>query len=180
MNQAELAHLLLRTRRAVAIWSQQMLPAGNVTIFPYLDLDYVAVTLAYNPDEKYKIRFPRTCLERYWPLYYSYPGTRRIPKELSKENLAPLIDRNVVCAKDLLNEIEFAGGIETAEKYLSKKGRFRIWCARKNNFLLKRWLWAIDGVLELVARQILNEPCWKTKQTKTGDCLNIISKQLKE
>jgi len=37
-NQAELAFLLLRTRRTIGPWAQQMLPAGHVAVCPYLDL----------------------------------------------------------------------------------------------------------------------------------------------
>src|SRR5260370_33802166 len=51
-NLSELAFLLLRQRRAIAPWSQQLLPPGRVPVCPYLDLDYLRVWLDFTSGAK--------------------------------------------------------------------------------------------------------------------------------
>jgi len=58
-NLGELAFLLLRQRRAIALWSQQLPPPGVVPLYPYLDADYLRATLALSSEAKHQINLQR-------------------------------------------------------------------------------------------------------------------------
>ena len=81
-NKSDLAFLLMRCRSGPGMCSQRLIPAGHVTVYPYFDLDYAYVTLGFDPLEKLP---PKTlqarCLAEFWPRYYAFPGSRRIPPE---------------------------------------------------------------------------------------------------
>ena len=70
LNAPELAFLIFRTRSGIAPWAQQMLPAGNVVLCPYLDLDHIYELFSYVPSEKYKILLQKACLKKFWPEFY--------------------------------------------------------------------------------------------------------------
>ena len=66
-NVGELAFLLLRQRRAISPWSQQLLPPGHVAVCPYLDFDYLRLLLDFSSVSKHAKKFQRACLREFWP-----------------------------------------------------------------------------------------------------------------
>lgn len=83
LNRAELAFLLFRGRRGISPWITMMQPPGHLTVFPYLDLDFMKACLQYHPAEKYHYFFQKECLERFWPDYADFEGTRKPPTQMS-------------------------------------------------------------------------------------------------
>ncbi len=81
-NQAELAFLMLRTRRSTAIWAQNMIPAGQVVVCPFMDLDHVRVSLQFDPAEKRRTFMQRECLRHFWPRYFAIPGSHNFPSDI--------------------------------------------------------------------------------------------------
>lgn len=81
-NQCELAFLLLRTRRSIAPWILMNQAPGSLVVFPYLELGHIRKTLEFYPGEKYRVFFQKRCLERYYPAYFSIPGSREMPAVL--------------------------------------------------------------------------------------------------
>ncbi len=102
----DLAFMLMRTRRATSLGVQQLLPFGKLVVFPYLDLDYVKTSLNYNPFDKMKKSIQARCLERFWPQYYSYRGSRDFPEQLPVEG-------------DQIYKDQLVGRFETNEKRIS-------------------------------------------------------------
>lgn len=81
-NQCELAFLLLRTRRSIAPWILMNQAPGSLVVFPYLELGHVRKTLEFYPGEKYRVFLQKYCLEKYYPHYFSIPGSRAMPTVL--------------------------------------------------------------------------------------------------
>ncbi len=81
-NQCELAFLLLRTRRSIGPWILMNQAPGSLVVFPYLELGHVRKTLEFYPGEKYRVFFQKRCLEKYYPDYFSIPGSRAMPSVL--------------------------------------------------------------------------------------------------
>jgi asparagine synthetase B (glutamine-hydrolysing) len=81
INQSQLAFLQSRTRRSVAPWISMMHPPGHVAVFPYLDLEFVRAVLAYDPGQKYQRYLQRECLQRFYPEFYDFAGSRKLPPD---------------------------------------------------------------------------------------------------
>ena len=166
MNQAEVAFLLLRTRRSIAIWAQHMLPAGHLVVCPYLDLDYVKTLLSYHPADKLHGSFQMLCLKQYWPHYFSYPGSRAIPPNMPTGS--PFLEdtRNFACFQVIQQEIEENEGLPFLTSLLSSQAAMRFWVARKNKRMALITMWAFRGLMELIAREIQKMTCWEILQGK--------------
>jgi hypothetical protein len=80
VNRADLAFLLIRARRGTGPCTQHLLQAGQMPVYPYLDLDHVRVTLALSSIDKLQQTLQARCLQRFWPQYYAFGGSRRIPE----------------------------------------------------------------------------------------------------
>jgi hypothetical protein len=60
--------------------AQRLVPAGHVTVFPFFDLSYVAKSMEFDSAEKIIPNdLQARCLEAFWPEYFAYPGSHRIP-----------------------------------------------------------------------------------------------------
>lgn len=166
MNQAELAFLLLRTRRSIAIWAQHLVPAGHIVVCPYLDLDYVKTLLSYHPVDKQHESFQMLCLKQYWPRYFSYPGSRAVPPNMPLGS--PFLEdtRNFACFQMIQQEIEENEGSPFLTSLLSSQATMRFWVARKNRRMALIAMWAFRGLMELVAREIQKVTCWEILQEK--------------
>lgn len=166
MNQTELAFLLLRTRRSIAIWTQFMLPSGHLVICPYLDLEYVKTLLSYHPTDKLHTSFQMLCLKQFWPYYFSYPGSRAIPPDMPPGS--PFVEdaRKFACFQIIQREIEENEGLPFFTSLLSPQATIRFWIARKNRRMALISMWAFRGLMELVAREIQKVACWEILEEK--------------
>jgi hypothetical protein len=160
LNQAELAFLLLQTRRAIAIWAQLMVPAGHVVVCPYFDLDHIRVTLAYHPGDKFVMKPQTRCLERFWPLYFAFPGSRAIPPDIPPGPSRLTRLRYVACFRQLQQELLESGAMPEMTRFLGANGRLRFWLARKNGWAGQRLGWAFKQLMELVAQETEKSACW--------------------
>ncbi len=161
LNQAELAFLLLHTRRAIAPWAQQMLPAGHVVVCPYLDLDHIRITLSYHPAEKYSVFLQRSCLARYWPRISAYPGTRNIPADIPPGPPQLTYRRDLACFRQLQRELKEAGLLSVIQELITSKAALQFWLARKIDRVAVRMTWAFRPLMEIVLEQKGGIPCWQ-------------------
>lgn len=76
-NRSALALLLNRTRRHVGASSQHLIPAGNLVVYPYLDLDYINTAMRLAPKWKFIQSLQARCLERFSPELYRMRGSQR-------------------------------------------------------------------------------------------------------
>jgi hypothetical protein len=81
MNQSQLAFLQARTRRGVSPWMTMMHPPGHVVVFPYCDTEFARVALTYDPGQKYSRSLQRECLQRFYPEFYDFQGSRNLPAD---------------------------------------------------------------------------------------------------
>ncbi len=164
LYQVTLAYLLLRTRRTIAPWAQQMLPAGHVVVCPYLDLEYVRTIWKYQPAEKCRFSLQKACLAQYWPQFASYPGTKNIPPGMPTGSPVYEHERNLACFLELYRELQEQEGIVRIQSLLSRPARLGFWLALRNKRMALKTMWMFRKLMELVARDVEKIPCWEISQ----------------
>jgi hypothetical protein len=160
-NIAEIAFLLLRQRRVIAPWSQQLAPPGHVPVCPYLDLDYLRLLLGFVSSDKHTTKFQRACLKEFWPEFYRYPGNRDVPIDVPPGSPALANEQTLQCQATLLDEINSQGGLPAFYKLLTVRGRVGLSLARRSAALALRGQWYLTPLMELVSRQTRRRPCWQ-------------------
>lgn len=153
---ADFAFLLMRTRRAISLGVQQLLPFGHLVVFPYLDLDYVKTSLNYNPFDKMKKSIQARCLETFWPQYYSYSGSRNFPEDLPGEGDHIYKDQLAGRFKQMKKEIVSQKGLLEFNRFLSNKAKMIFFSSCLSKKALFKREWYLMGLMELVARQSRN------------------------
>jgi hypothetical protein len=160
-NLGELAFLLLRQRRAIALWTQQLAPPGLVPLYPYLDTDYLRATLALSSEDKHKTNLQRSCLREFWPEFYRYGGNRDIPPDMPVGSPARDQLRTARCLERLMQEIHAAGAMPQLRELLTAKGRLMLTASKSIRSLAVRWAWFLLPLMELVSRQVHRVPVWE-------------------
>jgi hypothetical protein len=160
-NIGEVAFLLLRQRRAIAVWSQQLLPPGVVAVCPYLDLDYLRLLLDFTSAGKHETSFQRACLRTFWPQLYNYPGNRDIPTELPPGSPEFVNERIAGCHASMRKEIKDRDGMGMLRSLLSARGRFILGVAAQSPAMTIRASWYLTPLLQLVSRQARARACWE-------------------
>lgn len=168
-NLAELTFLLLRQRRAIALWSQQLLPPGHTVVYPYLDLDYARLMLTFTSTGKHATSFQRACLREYWPEFLAYPGTRDIPDWV--EPAPAEFERRRIAGREraLRGEIGAAGAMPFLRSLLSMRKRAVLFLAGNSEAVANRASWYLLPLLELVARHATARPCWTVSGRTAGE-----------
>lgn len=160
-NLGELSFLLLRQRRAVALWSQQLVPPGVVPLYPYLDPDYLSLLLSISSGDKHAADIQRSCLREFWPEFAQYPGTRDVPSELRPDLVATEKAHSAACQRQLRREINASGAKSTLHQMLTAKGRIALEAGTLIQGLAPRWRWYLIPVMELVSRHVRGVPIWE-------------------
>ncbi|KAF0180507.1 MAG: hypothetical protein FD164_1724 [Nitrospirae bacterium] len=159
-NKSCLAFMLMRARSGTGMCFQRLVPAGHVTVYPYCDLDYISTTLAVDPQEKIP---PHTlqarCLELFWPQYYAFPGSRRIPADSRPGSGAFDESLKHACFHQLWEE---AGPHMAGALYSLLTARaYAIACmSRVHKGLQRRARWWLNPLLMIVAKQAAGKICW--------------------
>jgi hypothetical protein len=159
-NLSELAFLLLRQRRAIAPWSQQLLPPGNVPVCPYLDLDYLRVLLDFTSVDKHATKFQRACLREFWPQLYKYPGNRDVPDSMPPGSPDVEDNRALSCYLPMRDEMRACDGLRSMRELLTPKGRLVLRMSDWSRSIQIRGLWHLHPLMELVFRQARIQSCW--------------------
>jgi hypothetical protein len=173
-NQNDLGYLLLHTRRDIAPWAQFALPAGHVTVCPYLEMGFVRQSLKYDPSEKYRVYLPAACLARFWPKYFAYPGNQDIPKDLPPGSPRPQRARDLAVFRRRLAEVEASGGYGILRSLLSSRAALHLRLAMMNGWAANRTFWKFSTLLALLARDGSRVPVWTfCEGDKAGSCATV-------
>ena len=159
-NIGEIAFLLLRQRRVIAPWTQQLAPPGYVPLCPYLDLDYLRLLLDFRSTEKHATKFQRACLREFWPEFYRYPGNRDIPEDTPPGSAEVPNAQTLRCQATLLQEIG-SDGLSALRRLLTMRGQFGLSLSRRSSKFSLRDRWYLMPLMELVSREVRRTPCWK-------------------
>ena len=147
LNNAELAFLQSRTRRAISPWITMMHPPGQVIVFPYCDMEFILATMKYHPAEKYKWFFQKECLRRFYPEYFDFPGSRNLPAG------HPPLDAGTSRLRDQMEDRYVYGSVARvfgALKYLSWKNKALLLMSTVFPWMRKRRGWLFGPLLSLV------------------------------
>jgi hypothetical protein len=161
-NRSDLAFLLMRARRGTALWSQHLLPPGQLPVYPYFDLDHVAATLRISPLDKLAQTLQARCLERYWPAYYAYPGSRRLPPGVPPGSSSPLHARSAAQLRQLRAECDPLSLAASLGRRLSARGAAVAFAAALSDDVGVRAEWWLHPVLMLEAYEQNATPAWTT------------------
>ena len=160
-NIGEIAFLLLRQRRVIAPWSQQLTPPGHVPLCPYLDLDYLRLMLDFRSVDKHATKFQRACLKEFWPEFHRYPGNRDVPADMAPGSPALGNRQALECQAALVDEIESYGELAALRRLLTVRGRVGLALSRRSASVALRDQWYLTPLMELLSRQARRTSCWK-------------------
>jgi hypothetical protein len=150
MNQSQLAFLQARTRRAVSPWISMMHPPGHVVAFPYCDIDFARTALKYDPGQKYARKLQGECLQRFYPEFCDFEGTRKLPPDH-----AP-VDREVTLALDQAEDRYVYGDASiarAARRYLNFSNAAILWMSQFVPALRRRRDWVFRPLLTVLRTQ---------------------------
>lgn len=164
-NLGELAFLLLRQRRNIALWSQQLAPPGVVPLYPYLDHDYLCTVLSFSSEDKHRTKLQRSTLREFWPEFYRYPGNRDVPPDMPAGSPAREHRRALNCVKRLWRELDEANAMPQLRGLLTRRARLALAASRAVPPLAIRWTWFLQSLMELASRQARRAPVWEAGKT---------------
>lgn len=158
-NIAEFAFILLRQRRSISSWSQQLIPTGHVVVCPYLDLDYVSLLLEFDPKEKHETIIQRQCLHRFCPKFARYSGNRDIPRSMPPGTPTHDLKRNLACFRAMYDELKDQNSLTETLHLLNLRKQLVVRLAKifPQSY---EWTWGAHNVFEIQARDAITRPCW--------------------
>lgn len=161
-NRADLAFIFVRSCRSTTLWHHHLLSTGCVAAFPYFDLDHAAITMKYDPLEKLQRTVQSRCLEQFWPEYYNFPGSRRIPKEIPPGTPDRMNQLRLVRLAQLWSECgstldaDWLGRIKPRYRALAIASRF-------SGKLSLRLYWWLTPLLMLESHRRRMRGCWEVR-----------------
>jgi len=161
-NQADIAFMLIRARRGTGACAQQLLQAGQIPVYPYLDLDHVHATLNFSSIDKLTQTLQLRCLQRFWPDYYRFGGSRRIPPDAVSVGSAPtdrLINARI---RQLFREAGAALPRFLLRRLEPRPVVLGI-ASRASRQLRLRTSWWLDPILVLTTFESNDQPTWLRK-----------------
>lgn len=162
--QSELASLAMRCRSGPGMCFQRLIPAGHTTVYPYLDLDYLHVALSIDPSEKVP---PDTlqsrCLEIFWPSYFKFPGTKRIPSSSTTSELYRPNHLWLACFEQLRSEL---GHPSKVLPLLTIRGKFLWGLALLQKRGATHLRWWLEPLLTILARESQTRACWRAEPSR--------------
>jgi hypothetical protein len=158
-NSADIAFMLIRARRGTGPCAQQLLQAGQIAVYPYLDLDHVDATLYLSSVDKLTQTVQARCLERFWPEYYRFGGSRRIPSDVVSVGSAPT-DRLMNARIQQLFREAGAALPGVLLRRLEPRPAVLGLAARASRQVRLRTSWWLDPVLVLTAFESNDQPAW--------------------
>jgi asparagine synthetase B (glutamine-hydrolysing) len=168
-NFSDVAFILSRVTRSTSLWTHQLLPVGCVPVFPYFDLDHVRVSLQYRPLDKLIRPTQDRCLERFWPEFYSVPGSRRFSSDLSAELKESGIRYQCARLERLCRNF---GGNRYADVSRCLKSPYRelVWAALNGMPIRYKLRWWLESILVLEDHRLQSKPgCWYESSTNEID-----------
>ncbi len=149
-NHGMLVFLEGQSRKSTCLWAQQQTRPGQLTIYPYLELDYVELMLQYSYKEKTYERNQLNIMKKYWPKLASYPSSRNIPEGAKKINHIYRVN-NRYAMKQLLKESYSRNSSEFHFKsFLTWSARILLYCSQFSNYIEVKTKWWSRPITELV------------------------------
>ncbi|HEX5136523.1 MAG TPA: hypothetical protein VFY93_06105 [Planctomycetota bacterium] len=158
-QRGEWVFLLTRTRREIGAWSQRLVPAGHVTVYPYVDLDYLRAAFAIDAAAKIKDSLQHRCLAAFHPELAAVPGSRAVPPDLPRGEIRDLDALELACLRALDSDVK---GVDAARLREVLPWRLRAMhrLARRSRSMAARVGWWRNAVLEMLAVERHARPAW--------------------
>jgi hypothetical protein len=140
-NRPDLAFLLIRARRGTGPCMQNLLPPGQLPVYPYFDLDHVIATLRSNPIAKLEQTLQARCLARFWPDFFSVPGSRRFSTEIPRHSDATERARLKSRMRHLAREAQSRGISEAFRRMRFRNASLAALGVLSDRFMLRSAWW---------------------------------------
>jgi hypothetical protein len=127
-----------------------MHPPGHVVAFPYCDIDFARTALKYDPGQKYARKLQGECLQRFYPEFCDFEGTRKLPPG------HPPVDREVTLALDQAEDRYVYGDASiarAARRYLNFPNAAILWISQFVPALRRRRDWVFRPLLTVLRTQ---------------------------
>ena len=142
---------------------QQLVPSGHIVVCPYLDLEYLARALSFEPRDKLAVSLQERCLAAIWPAYLQIPGTRNMRRDERPARPSPVRSLNLACFRGLESEVRDGRSQAMLRRLLTRVAYARLVLARHSDSAASRWDWA-GKFLEVVAREANRRGCWAVRE----------------
>jgi asparagine synthetase B (glutamine-hydrolysing) len=167
-NRCDYAFMLIRSRRSVGAWSQNLLPPGHLAVYPYLDLDYIQTSMEYDPLDKYDPTLQGRCLQRYWPHYYAYPGTHCVPADLAPEAGSLALRWSRAKLDQLRSECRSPVTLAEARAFLQPARYCLAQLSATTAAIKTRCRWWLEPLLTLLSWDNQAASCWTDRPAAAG------------
>ena len=150
-NISEIAFLLLRQRRVIAPWSQQLAPPGHVPLCPYLDLDYLRLLLGFVLGQAHHQVSAGVPPKEFGLTSIGIPATGTFPS-MAPGSPALRNTQTLHSQATLLHEIGAYGGLPALYRLLTMRGRVGLSLARRECSARLWDRWYPTPLMELASR----------------------------
>ncbi|MCK6460264.1 MAG: hypothetical protein L6Q95_10280 [Planctomycetes bacterium] len=157
----EWVFLLTRTRREIASWSQRLLPAGHVAVYPYLDLDYLRLGLEIDPVARVQESMQSRCLAAFHPEIAAVPGTHRADDPPRRDLARGRRMRDLMCVRALESDVLAESTPEALREVFPRRYRMLHWAAQRSDSVASRVGWWRDAALEMLHLGRSAVPAWR-------------------
>ncbi|MCC6861345.1 MAG: hypothetical protein IT158_22445 [Bryobacterales bacterium] len=152
-NRSDLAFVLLRARRGAGVWSHTLIPAGHVPVHPYFDREYVQAALRCSPLDKRRRSLQDHCLAEFWPRFYAFPGSRRLPPDSPSGDPGRVLRLELACLRQLVAEGGDSPLFPEVRPWLKARGHALLLAAAHADPIALRVKWWLYPLLSLHARR---------------------------
>ncbi|MEX1081163.1 MAG: hypothetical protein WEC99_04005 [Halofilum sp. (in: g-proteobacteria)] len=161
-NVAELAYMLLRQRRATALWSQQLIAPEHLVASPYVDLDHICTVMAVRPQERCHAHLQRLCLEQFHPELAAVAGSHAIPADAIPVGAEGNRQRALACFRRLTRRLDSTHNRGLLRERLTPLGRAVTAASGLAPGHIQRWRWVVRPVCETLLHDQSAPAVWRT------------------
>lgn len=161
-NRTDYAFVLVRARRGTGPAMQHLTPAGYVAVYPYFDLDHIQVTMELSSMDKIEEKLQARCLRVFWPEYYQFPGSRRIPPGIPEGPPEFKIRRQLACTDQMRSECRLPALLPDARNLLHASTHMAAIASAASSTLKRKCRWWLDPVLMLLSYRNRAGFCWQS------------------
>ena len=160
-NRTDYAFVLVRARRGTGPAMQHLAPAGYLPVYPYFDLDHIRVTMELSSFDKIEEKLQARCLRVFWPDYYKYPGSRRIPDGIPEGPEEVKISRQLACTDQMRSECRSPAWLPDARNLLHTSFHMAAIGSATSTRLKRKCQWWLDPVLMVLSYRARAGFCWR-------------------
>lgn len=158
----DLAHIVLRGRRATALNTQFFYPR-NLEAKPFIDLDYLRAVLDIDPRAKTNPQFRRNLLADYHPELANFRSSADYNARVNGAPTNPQTRRDQAYVTHISRDLPWSVQHQRMRTLLSPRGRALATLTRLAPAAARRWYWAIGPLFEAALHRERTPVVWRCR-----------------